>query len=122
VTAETPAGLDLLEPVGEGNPEPALASLDVHLLGIRPVGREGKHLQLRLGDGRRAITGIAFRMGELAQSFRAGQRVDLIYRPQLNEWQGRTSLQLVVSAIRPARGLRTRRSGRSQRNKSDRQR
>ena len=100
IDGETPAALDQLGPFGEGNPAPALASLGVRLMALRCVGQDGRHLRLELGNGRRTFPAIAFRQGHLAEQFSAGDVVDLVYRPTLNEWQGVTSLQLVVRAMR----------------------
>jgi single-stranded-DNA-specific exonuclease len=102
ITLETPAALAMLEPFGEGNPEPALATEGLQLKDIRPVGQEGKHLRLEVSDGVQTMPAIAFRQGHLAGELKAGDIVDLIYRPVLNEWQGQVSLQLVIQAIRPS--------------------
>ena len=99
--ASTSDALALLEPFGEQNPEPALATLGVRIVSLRVVGDQGKHLQLQVSDGSRYVPAIAFRQGHRVTEFEVGQFVDLIYRPNLNEWQGQTSLQLVVQAIRP---------------------
>jgi len=103
VTDQTPAALARLGPFGEGNPQPALATLGLELKIIRPIGREGQHLRLQVSDGNRVLTAVAFRQGQLAARLRVGDRVDLVYRPDINEWQGNTDLQLVVQAIRPSR-------------------
>lgn len=97
----TPRALAMLEPFGEGNDAPSFASLGLKLLSIRQVGREGSHLQLVVAEGQRSLRCIAFRQGHLAEELRSGDLVDLIYRPSLNTYRGRTSLQLVVEALRP---------------------
>jgi single-stranded-DNA-specific exonuclease len=103
--ASTPAALALLEPFGEQNPEPALATLGLRIAALRPVGEQGKHLQLQVTDGVRYVPAIAFRQGHRSAELEVGQFVDLVYRPTLNEWQGEASLQLVVQAIRPAQAV-----------------
>ena len=102
ITLETPAALAMLEPFGEGNPEPALATEGLQIKDIRPVGQEGKHLRLAMSDGVQSMPAIAFRQGHLANELKVGDMVDLIYRPVLSEWQGQVSLQLVIQAIRPS--------------------
>ena len=97
---QTPAALAFMEPTGEGNPEPALATLGLTIAGLRVVGQDGKHLRLDLSDGRRRCQAIAFRQGYRMQELKTGERIDIIYRPNLNEWQGEVSLQLVVEVIR----------------------
>jgi len=102
LTVDTPAALALLEPFGQGNPEPALATRNLRVMEARPVGQDGAHLRLSVSDGQRTLPAIAFRLGHLASSLSRGDVIDLVYRPTLNVWQGLSSLQLVVQAIRPA--------------------
>jgi len=103
INEDTPAALSLLEPFGEGNPEPAFATIGLRLLDLRTVGREGQHLRLRVGDGNRSLPAIAFRQGHRASDFAPGDMVDLIYQPMLNEWRGAASLQLRVTAMRKSK-------------------
>ena len=100
ITEDTPAALSRLEPFGQGNPEPALATAGLRVLEMRAVGREGRHLRMTVSDGHRSMGGIAFRQGHRASEFVPGDMIDLIYQPTQNEWQGRVSLQLVVQAMR----------------------
>jgi single-stranded-DNA-specific exonuclease len=73
---------------GQGFPEPRFASR-LRVLDQRIVG--GKHTKLTLGAGSRRIAAIHF--NETA-TFPA--EIDAIYRLDVNEWNGTTSLQLVV--------------------------
>jgi hypothetical protein len=57
-----------------------------------------------VSNGRQSLPAIAFRQGHLAGEFSRGDRVDVVYRPTINEWQGERTLQLLVAAIRPAAG------------------
>jgi single-stranded-DNA-specific exonuclease len=62
-------------------------------------------LQLRLnsggGDyGGQQIAAIAFRQGAWANMM--PQFIDLVYTVNVNEWNGRRSLQLMVQDIRPS--------------------
>ncbi len=103
LTPATVEALEALEPFGKANPEPLLASLDLEVLQIRQIGRDGKHLRLNVRQGGISLPCVAFRQGELANDYRPGSRIDMVFRPSMNEWQGTSSLQLVVEAIRPAR-------------------
>ena len=102
IGAQTPAALAQMEPFGEGNPEPALATLGLKVDALRAVGQEGHHLKLQVSAGERSVSGIAFRLGHLIDSLQAGDAVDLVYRPTMNHWNGQSSLQLEVQAIRPS--------------------
>ncbi len=68
------------------------------VLDARAVG-DGRHLKLALADstGRR-WDAIAFRQGHWMGKLPA--RIDLAYSLDLNEWNGRTNLQLNVQDIR----------------------
>ncbi len=101
ITEETVRSLQALEPVGEGVPPAMLASVGVEIVNIRPVGRDGSHLKLTVSQNGIRIGAIAFRMGDLAAQYRAGDVIDLVYSPSLNRYNGNVSAQLVVQDIRP---------------------
>lgn len=96
----TPHLLSKMAPSGEGNPPPSLASIKLDLLSLRPVGSGNRHLRLTVGDGSHSLSAIAFRQGHLAKTLSQGDKVDIVYTPSLNTYRGRTSLQLIVRAIR----------------------
>ena len=89
-----------LEPYGYENPEPLFLSRDVRVQDHRAVGAEGRHLKLVLVNNGIIWDGIAFRQGEWAGKL--PNRVDIVYRIEVNEWNGRKRLQLNVRDIRPA--------------------
>lgn len=92
--------LDQLEPCGYANPQPLFLSRNVQAKNQRAVGENGRHLKLRLSDGRVAWDSIAFRQGEWIGKL--SDRVDVVYNLEVNEWNGRRNLQLNVQDIRPA--------------------
>jgi single-stranded-DNA-specific exonuclease len=96
VTRELALELKRLEPFGAGNPEPVLLMRGMTVAQRRVVG-EG-HLRLRLSRDGFTFSAIAFRM---AARETAGP-VDVAFFPELNEWNGRSSLQLRVKDLRPA--------------------
>ncbi len=97
---ELQQALSQLEPCGCKNPQPLFASRGVPVRSYRAVGREGKHLKLRLSDGTLTWDAIAFRQGEWAG--RLPDLIDVAYHLEVNEWNGRRQLQLNVQDIRPA--------------------
>lgn len=90
--------LHQLEPTGRGNPEPVFASFDVGVRSGRVVGREGSHLKLTLQAGRSFYDGIAFRQGYWLAEL--PERVDIAYRFEVNEFNGRSTLQLNIKDIK----------------------
>jgi single-stranded-DNA-specific exonuclease len=94
-----------LEPTGYANAAPIFLSRNVEVLTHRRVGRDKSHLQLRLratngGYSYKEIPAIAFRQGAWGEGMPG--RIDLVYTLNVNEWNGRRNLQLIVQDIRPA--------------------
>ena len=99
-TQETVRCLEALEPTGCGNPEPRFLLRDAFVQEMHRVGKDRSHLKMALADRNAVRDAIAFGLGEEAD--RIPDRVDVIYRPELNEYNGRTTVQMRISAVRPA--------------------
>jgi single-stranded-DNA-specific exonuclease len=100
MTWETMGWLEKLEPCGYRNPPPLFLSRGVPLAEARAVGSEGKHLKLTLATGIEPRDAIAFRLGDRVSE--VGQRMDLVYHLEVNEWNGSRSLQLNVQDFCPS--------------------
>ena len=87
-----------LAPFGEASPRPRFAASGLRVVDSRRVG-SGRHLKLGIDDGRKKWDAIAFRQGHLSSQTRPGTHVDIAYGMELNTWQGRTSLQLVLDDL-----------------------
>ena len=93
--------LEYLEPTGYGNPSAVFVSRDVRVKSFRTVGSEGKHLKVTLDDECGGVMDcIGFRMGALHSSL--PPRVDILYHLEVNEYNGRKSLQLNLKDVKPA--------------------
>lgn len=99
VTMEFARELACLEPFGNGNPAPLFYLHDAQVQMMRAVGRQQAHLQLEVAQGREIRRGIAFGKGSLAST--GMDRVDVLFSPEINEYAGRVSVQLMVQALRP---------------------
>ena len=98
--------LAAFEPTGYGNPDPIFVSRNVKVKSARTVGSEGRHLKLTLEDERgAAYDAIGFRLGSLQASLPS--RVDVMYSFEVNEYNGRTSLQLNLKDVEAARSVNT---------------
>ena len=90
--------LSRLEPTGCSNPAPLFLLEGAEVQSLRRVGRDGSHLKLTLLDEDLSVVdGIAFSRGDLADE--APLKLDLLYRPVLNEYRGRTTVEAQVYAI-----------------------
>ena len=93
VTEELIGYLDTLEPFGNGNPQPILRSETLTVFGVRRMGDSGQHVKLTLKDAAAGkIVLVAFNAPE---HFYVDQGVQIVawYAPELNEWQGRRSVE-----------------------------
>jgi single-stranded-DNA-specific exonuclease len=98
--AEVFTALQHLEPHGYANPQPVFASKHVTLIELRTVGAEASHLKLRVSDGSVVFDAIAFRLGPLVTRFSRGDKIDLAYTFEENEWNGEKRFQLNVKDIK----------------------
>jgi len=100
-TPEFESLLRHLEPFGVGNPAPVFVSRGVALAGSpRTMGKEGKHLKLRLADGAAGLDAIGWGMGERARALGAGAPVDVVFRLERDEYNGESRLQAKLADFR----------------------
>ena len=92
--------LALLEPFGTGNPKPVL-SISGTVVSCSDVGN-GRHLKLRLRCGQRVLDGIFFSATVASADVAPGDRIDVAFSPQVNEFRGNRSVQLHLCDLRPA--------------------
>jgi single-stranded-DNA-specific exonuclease len=92
--------LMFLEPTGYGNPEAVFVSRNLKVKSSRTVGAEGKHLKLTVEDERGAsVDAIGFRLGHLRPEL--PPFIDVLYRFEANEFNGRRTLQLNLKDLKP---------------------
>jgi len=103
--ARTMSEVRRLEPYGQGNPEPIFRAHEAQVMALRAVGGNpllGKpgHLKLVLRSprGGRPVDAIGFGMAELPVA--QGGRINILYTPEINVWNGVASLQLRLRDLR----------------------
>lgn len=92
--------LDRLQPTGNGNRQVYFVSRDLKPVKASTVGRESNHLRLTLTDGRITYDAIAFQQGYWKDTLPG--RIDILYQFEVNEYNGRLSLQLNVRDLKPS--------------------
>jgi single-stranded-DNA-specific exonuclease len=90
----------MLEPFGFGNPEPLLGSKGLEILYPRIL--KDAHLKMKLKQNSQSIDAIGFNMASFFENLAVTNRVDAVFTPTVNEWEGVRSLQLNVKALRPS--------------------
>ena len=92
--------LQLLEPVGQGNPRPVFLSKRLTPFGARTMGADESHLRLSLRDGGAVWNAVAFRMGHRIGELRG--LIDAVYHIKTDYWQGRERQELELIDFAPA--------------------
>jgi single-stranded-DNA-specific exonuclease len=90
-----PLELDRMKPFGMGNPEPVFLLKGAEVSNCRVLN--GGHLKLKLSCGGRSFEAIGF---GLAEKRVAAGRVDVLFSPGINVWNGKSSLQLTIKDLR----------------------
>jgi len=92
LTDEEVSGLSVLEPFGSGNPQPVVKTDAALVVDVRRMGNEGQHLKLTLETGKASIKLISF---SAPKEFFVdlGQTINAWYYPEINEWNGRRSVE-----------------------------
>jgi len=100
MTLESLGELARLKPTGQGNPPVQFCARSVtHQRPLQRMGREKQHVKLWVTDG--AVTHEAVWWNGGDKSLPVG-KFDLAFAPQVNEFNGRTSVQLKVLDWQPS--------------------
>ncbi len=84
-----------LEPFGQGNRDPLFLISNVLLQNTQLCGGDMQHLRCTVGG----IQAIGFHMAHLVTE---SQKVDILVRININEWQGKKTPQMVIEDMRLA--------------------
>ena len=98
INKETINGLKELEPYGEANKMPVFALKNLKIDSIRALS-EGKHLKLTLKDNKNIINAIGFFMGNLANEYKIGDKVDVVGNLEINTFNGVDNIQINLKDI-----------------------
>ncbi len=99
INKEVVKELSLLEPFGEGNKMPLFLYKNLKIHSIRALS-EGKHLKLTLKDDNYMIDAIGFNMGELANEYLIGNKVDIVGTLEINNFNNNDNIQINLKDIR----------------------
>ena len=88
--------LEKLEPCGNSNEEARLVLRGAKITSGRSLGARGEHTKWQiLADGM-GFDAVWWRPGDRADGMNVGDVVDICFAPEINNWNGNTTLQLVV--------------------------
>ena len=101
LTMESTASLSWMEPFGRGNPKPRLCIMDGEVESVVPL-TGGKHLKLSILKFGERYECVLFGRGPDDIAPVQGDRADVAFYPQINEFRGRRTVQLNIIDIRMA--------------------
>ncbi len=87
--------LDLLEPFGAENPQPVFVLRDVEIVELQGIGN-GKHTKLLLQAGMATLTALYFGMAPEQLEYGIGDRADVAFTLDVNDFQGNRTVQLLL--------------------------
>ena len=91
--------LKLLEPFGEFNEVPLVMYKNIKIISIRTLS-DGKHLKLTLQDDNTIIDAIGFNMGDLADKYQLGDKIDVVGNLELNDFNNIETVQINLKDLR----------------------
>ena len=86
-----------MEPFGASNPSPIFAMKNLKIKEKRLMGENKDHLRLTVQSGTCEFTCVRWQMGDI--SLVPGDMIDIAFHPQINEYNGNTSVQLIIDDI-----------------------
>ena len=99
LTLDTLKELEQFEPFGKDNPSPYFGIQRVKVVNGTPtaIGKEKTHLRMYVSDGIRKLCALEWGAAEkLVSVNQPDVSLDIAFSPQINEWQGQQSVQLML--------------------------
>jgi len=97
ITVELVEEISLLEPFGASNPSPVFAMKNLKIKQKKLMGENKDHLRLTVQSGNYEFNCIRWQQGDIALT--NGDFMDVAFHPQINEFNGNISVQLIVDDI-----------------------
>ncbi|MBQ8168350.1 single-stranded-DNA-specific exonuclease RecJ [bacterium] len=101
ISVELVEEISQLEPFGASNPSPVFAMKNLKIKQKRLMGENKDHLRLTVQSGAHEFNCIRWQQGDIALV--EGDMIDVAFHPQINEYKGTTSVQLIVDDIHSER-------------------
>ena len=97
ISVELVEEISQLEPFGASNPSPVFAMKNLKIKQKRLMGENKDHLRLTVQSGNYEFNCIRWQQGDIALV--EGDMMDVAFHPQINEFNGNISVQLIVDDI-----------------------
>ena len=97
ITVDLVEEISRMEPFGASNPSPVFAMKNLKIKQKKLMGENKNHLRLTVQKGDSEFNCIRWQMGDI--SLVNGDPLDVAFHPQINEFNGNVSVQLIVDDI-----------------------
>ena len=96
LSLETVKSFERLAPFGMDNQKPVFYIRDFQVENARSMGAGDSHLKLKISKGNANFEVVAFGQGSKATEFAQTKQLELAVTLSVNQWNGQTTLQLVM--------------------------
>ena len=96
LTIETVKNFERLAPFGMDHQKPVFYIRDFQVENARTMGAGNAHLKLKISKGSANFEVVAFGKGSLATEFSQVKQLELAVTLSVNQWNGQTTLQLMM--------------------------
>ncbi|MEK7528730.1 MAG: single-stranded-DNA-specific exonuclease RecJ [Patescibacteria group bacterium] len=102
ISFDTTSMIENFSPFGHGNECPRFFMRGVKIQRITKIGKTHDHLKGTLVFEHATVDVVGFGMGNLLQKINAVENLDIAFELEVNEWNGRKTLQMKLLDLRPA--------------------
>ena len=86
--------MQILEPCGEGNPNPVLVMNELVLKSFRTMGANNNHSKFTLEKSGKTFEAVLWNNSE--QPIKNGEKMDILFYPKINEYNSQRTIQLDI--------------------------
>ena len=93
--------LEKLKPFGEGNQKPVFLSKNISVLDVFVMGMDNQHIKLKIKtENSKVLNALAFSQAEKWSNIKIGDKIKMVYSPEINNFNGRKEVQLKIIDIK----------------------
>jgi len=93
--------INMFAPFGQDNDQPKFVSKNCKILSIMNMGAESQHVKFRINSGNsNTFSVLGFNQTKKWENIKIGDKIDIVYHLGLNEFNGRSEVQLKIVDIK----------------------
>ena len=100
ITFDNVNELEKISPFGVNNPQPVFACQNISASSPKIIGQDKKHLSFKIKD----IRAVAWNSSKFF-SMIGNEKLDLIFEPSINDFDGYINIQAVIKSINPSKNI-----------------